>query len=466
MRAIRKIAIPNRGEIAVRIITACQEMGIKTVLLYSAADRNSKATRISNEKICIGPAEPLKSYLNIKAIITAALSVQADAIHPGYGFLSESSQLASACKNNGLIFIGPSTNQLELFGDKALTRQKAQAYGIPVLPANLKCQLRCAQAIGFPVIIKAAHGGGGRGLRVVHLEKDWNESLAAAKREVKNAFGSEEIFIEKYLPAAQHIEVQVFADASGEVHYLFDRNCSIQRNHQKIIEEAPAESVPLTIRQKMKKAALDLMCSVGYQQAGTVEFLYQEDKFYFMEVNPRLQVECPVTEMILGVDLVKAQILTAAGHFPFINKSLKPKGHSIQCRIYAEDMQKQVPTFGCLGSCVFPYGAGRRVDIGFESGDEISEFYDSMIGKIIVWDENRIRALKRMKIALSETIIFGVKTNVSFLQDLLSHHQFVASQINTRFVQEVFLKSWQEKGVNDLDPQVVRFDFRCIFYTK
>ena len=455
MHVIRKVAIANRGEIAVRIITACRELGIRTVLLYSAADQNSKAVRISDEKICIGPPESLKSYLNIEAIVTAALSVRADAIHPGYGFLSENPGLAIACENKGLIFIGPRANQLELFGDKTLTRQKAQACGIPVLPGDLKCQIKQAQNIGFPVVIKASHGGGGRGLRVVHSEKNWNEALAAAKREAKNAFDSETVFIEKYLPDARHIEVQVFADASGEVHYLFDRDCSIQRNHQKIVEEAPAESIPLAIRQQMKQAALELIRSVGYRQAGTVEFLYQDGKFYFMEVNPRLQVECPVTEMILGVDLVKAQILTAAGHFPFISQSFTPKGHSIQCRIYAEDMQKQIPTFGCLGSCVLPYGAGRRVDVGFESGDEISEFYDSMIGKIIVWDENRTRALKRMKLALSETIIFGVKTNISFLQDLLSHRQFITSQTNTRFVQEVFLKSWQERNVDSLDPQVI-----------
>ena len=463
-RKIKKIAIANRGEIAVRLISTCQEMGITPVLLYSSADQNSKAFRMCPEKVCIGPAEARQSYLNIPAIIEGALSAGAEAIHPGYGFLSEKAELARACLKQDLVFIGPPADCLEIFGDKVLARKQAIKCGIPVLPAyteslqtteeNSDKLLAEASKIGFPIMIKSTHGGGGRGLRIVRSKEEWPEAFTSAQRETKAAFGSSEIFIEKYLPSARHIEVQIFADASGRVFHLFDRDCSIQRKQQKIIEEAPT-LLPKFIQQNMLSAAEELLKSVGYLQAGTVEFLYQDEKFYFMEVNPRIQVECPVTEMILGIDLIRAQILTAQGQAPFIQKTFTPRGHSIQCRIYAENMQKQVPDFGTLGTCEFPQGMNRRFDMGYESGDEVPGFYDAMLGKLIVWEENRSRAIEKMKRALSETVIFGLKTNVSFLQDLISHETFIKGKLSTRFVEEVFFKSWKEEDINSVNPEVI-----------
>lgn len=458
--SIKKLAIANRGEIAVRIISLCKEMGIKPVLLYSSADKNSLAYRLSPEAVCIGPAEAKQSYLNTPAVIEGALSANADAIHPGYGFLSENTEIAKACQEKGLIFVGPPLNCLKLFGNKALSRIQAVKCGLPVLPAytgknkmaNQLLEEACK--IGFPVMIKSTGGGGGRGLRVVSSKEQWSEALASAKRETQSAFGSSEIFIEKYLPAARHIEVQVFADVSGSVFHLFDRDCSIQRKHQKIIEEAPSR-VPQTVKEEMASAAVELLRSVGYLQAGTVEFLYHEGKFYFMEVNPRIQVECPVTEMILGIDLIRAQILTAQGQAPFIQKSFEPQGHSIQCRIYAEDMKNQVPVFGKLGTCEFPQGVNRRFDMGYGSGDEVPGFYDAMLGKLIVWEENRIRALAKMKQALRETIIFGLKSNIGFLQDIISHEAFIKGEVDTNFVEKVFLPSWHEEEWESVDPKII-----------
>ena len=468
-KTIKKMAIANRGEIAVRLIATCREMGISPVLLYSSADRNSLASRMSAEKVCIGPAPALQSYLNIPAVIEGALSARADAIHPGYGFLSENAELAKACRENNLVFIGPPEHCLKIFGNKTRAREQAVKCGLPVLPAytptasavarradlsKIKKLGEATRKVGFPVMIKSVHGGGGRGLKLVRSKAQWDEALSLAQRESQSAFGSPEVFIEKYLPHARHIEVQVFADAAGRVLHLFDRDCSIQRKQQKIIEEAPAR-LPLAVRQDMWQAAVALLESVGYLQAGTVEFLYQDQKFYFMEVNPRIQVECPVTEMILGVDLIKAQFLTAQGLAPFTQKEFIPRGHSIQCRIYAEDMAKQVPVFGGLGSCRFPQGVNRRFDMGYESKDQVPGFYDAMLGKLIVWEETRPRALTKVREALEETLIFGLKTNLSFLQDMINHENFVNGEIHTRFVEEVFLPSWKEEGPKTWGPDLV-----------
>ena len=455
---IKKLAVANRGEIAVRIISLCREMGIKPVLLYSSADKNSLAYRLSPEKVCIGPASAKESYLNVSSVIEGAKSAGAEAIHPGYGFLSENYRLAQACEEKGLIFIGPPADCLELFGNKVLSRKQALKCGLPVLPAytgkNEDELLKSACKIGFPVMIKSTGGGGGRGLRVVSSEREWSESLAGARRETLSAFGSSEIFIEKYLPSARHIEVQVFADAGGSVFHLFDRDCSIQRKHQKIIEEAPS-GLADSVKKEMAVCAVELLESVGYSQAGTVEFLYQDGEFYFMEVNPRIQVECPVTEMILGIDLIRAQILTAQGQAPFIQKSFQPRGHSIQCRIYAEDMTKQIPVFGSLASCEFPQGVNRRFDMGYGSGDKVPGFYDAMLGKLIVWEENRGRALAKMEQALKESLIFGLKTNLNFLQDIISHFDFIKGEVDTNFVEKVFLKSWKEPCPQSLDPEIL-----------
>ena len=459
-KKIKKIAIANRGEIAVRLISTCQEMGITPVLLYSSADQGSKAFRMSPEKVCIGPAPAVQSYLNIPAVINGALSQGTDAIHPGYGFLSENAELAKACEENNLTFIGPPIDCLKLFGNKVLSLHQAKQCGLPVLSSytgsslNSNQLLEEAEKIGFPVMIKSTCGGGGRGLRVVHSKEEWEEAFTSSQRETHSAFGSSEVFIEKYLPSARHIEVQVFGDVSGRVFHLFDRDCSIQRKHQKIVEEAPS-GLPLSIKQEMVLAAETLLQSVGYRQAGTVEFLYHNKKFYFMEVNPRIQVECPVTEMILGIDLIRAQILTAQGQAPFIQKTLAPRGHSIQFRIYAEDMEKQVPVFGKLGTCVFPQGVNWRFDMGYKSKGEVPGFYDAMLGKLIVYEENRTRAIEKAKQALKGTVIFGLKTNLSFLQDLISHESFIKGEVDTNFVEKVFLPNWKEEGIQSVNPKVI-----------
>ena len=459
-KKIKKMAIANRGEIAVRLISTCQEMGITPVLLYSSADQDSKAFKMSPEKVCIGPASATQSYLNIPSVINGALSQGVDAIHPGYGFLSESAELAKACQENNLTFIGPPVDCLKLFGNKVLSLNQAKQCGLPVLPSYTGSSLNSdqllgeAEKIGFPVMIKSTFGGGGRGLRVVYSKGEWEETFASSQRETHSAFGSSEVFIEKYLPSARHIEVQVFGDVSGRVFHLFDRDCSIQRKHQKIVEEAPS-GLPLSIKQEMAWAAETLLQSVGYRQAGTVEFLYNNKNFYFMEVNPRIQVECPVTEMILGIDLIRAQILTAQGQVPFIQKTFKPRGHSIQFRIYAEDMEKQVPVFGKLGTCVFPQGVNWRFDMGYESKEEVPGFYDAMLGKLIVYEENRTRAIEKAKQALKETVIFGLKTNLSFLQDLISHESFIKGKVDTGFVEKVFLPNWKEEGISSVDSKVI-----------
>ena len=454
------MAIANRGEIAVRLISTCKEMGIKPVLLYSSADENSLACRLSSDKVCIGPGPAEQSYLNISAVIEGALSGGADALHPGYGFLSEKPELAKACRDNNLIFIGPSASSLKIFGNKVSARKHAEKCGLPVLPAfyvdteDSEFLLKLVSKMGFPVMIKSVQGGGGRGLRVVHSKKEWSEALASAQRETQSAFGSSEVFVEKYLPSAQHIEVQIFVDPLKRVFYLFDRDCSVQRKNQKIIEEAPAR-IPQQVRKEIGSAAEALFQSVDYLQAGTAEFLYQDGQFYFMEVNPRIQVECPVTEMILGIDLIRAQILTAQGLSPFVQKEFTPRGHSIQCRIYAEDMEKQFPVSGPLASCSFPQGVNCRFDVGYESKDVVPEFYDSMLGKVIVWEENRTRAVAKMKHALSETVVFGLKTNLGFLQDVLSHQVFIKGEVDTNFIEQVFLKSWKEETTEFLDPEVI-----------
>lgn len=459
-KKIKKIAIANRGEIAVRLISTCQEMGITPVLLYSSADQGGKAFRMSPEKICIGPAPAAQSYLNIPAVISGALSQGADAIHPGYGFLSENAELARACQENNLTFIGPPVDCLKLFGNKVLSLHQAKQCGLPVLPSYTGSFLDSdqllgeAEKIGFPVMIKSTCGGGGRGLRVVHSQGEWEEAFASSQRETHSAFGSSEVFIEKYLPSARHVEIQVFGDVSGRVFHLFDRDCSIQRKHQKIIEEAPS-GLPLSIKQEMALAAETLLQSVGYRQAGTVEFLYHNKKFYFMEVNPRIQVECPVTEMILGIDLIRAQILTAQGQAAFIQKTFTPRGHSIQFRIYAEDMEKQVPVFGKLGTCIFPQVVNGRFDMGYESKGEVPGFYDAMLGKLIVYEENRTRAIEKARQALKKTVIFGLKTNLSFLQDLISQEDFITGEVDTGFVEKVFLPNWKEEGIPSVDPKVI-----------
>lgn len=457
--SFEKIAIANRGEIAKRIITVCQELNLKTVLLYAGGDTHQDAYRMAEERVCIGPAAPLKSYLNIPALIEGAKSAGARLLHPGYGFLSENPEFAKACEENQIRFIGPSSKSLSLFGNKIKAREAALKAGMPTLsslplpPAkNSKKNpsldpdiIEKARLLGYPLMIKSACGGGGRGMRIASSLEELERLIPIVREESRQSFNSDEIFLEKYLSHAKHIEAQVFVSASGEIFILGDRDCSSQRRHQKIIEEAPS-SLPDPLKDKMKAACYELCSLIDYEGAGTLEFLVQEDEFYFLEMNTRLQVEHTVTEELYGIDLVKAQILTAMGQPPFLisKKDLKAEGHSIQCRICAEDpSQNFLPSIGPLLSCVWPSGKNIRVDSGFQKGDEISPYYDSLIAKVIVWDRSRTRAIEKINQALSQTLIFGLSTNISFLKFLLFHKDFISEKITIPSVEKIHQRDWK-----------------------
>lgn len=446
MKSIQRLAIANRGEVAVRIIRACEELGIDTVLLHSEADIESRAFRLATKKICIGPAPAAESYLNINANIQGALAGGADAVHPGFGFLSENADFAIACERAGLIFVGPSPDSIRSLGDKVHCKALALQAQLPLVPGydgdNQDAAFLAEQSekIGYPVIAKAAAGGGGRGMKLIRNKNEALTQIESAQREALAAFGSSRVFLEKYLDRAKHIEFQIFGDSSGQVVHFYDRECSVQRRHQKIIEEALSPSLTDELRKKMGAAAVSLAQLGKYQGAGTVEFLLQDEKFYFLEVNTRLQVEHPVTELVLGVDLVKAQILTAQGDFVISPQNLRiPKGHAIECRLYAENPYLGgIPSTGPLGQVHFPEGPGRRFEYGFEKGDVITSFYDPMIAKVIVWDESRPRAIQKMIRVLKDTIIFGVHTNIPYLLKILSHPEFVSGKMTTRFIEKHF----------------------------
>ncbi len=445
-RKIQCLAIANRGEVAVRIIRACDELGIKSVLLHSEPDRDSMAFRMASAAVCIGGASAGESYLSIERVLAGAKSAGADAIHPGFGFLSENASFAQAVGDAGLIFVGPSPKSISTLGDKISARALMEAAGVPVSPgyqgqdqSNQRLQNE-AQQIGLPVIIKAAAGGGGRGMKLVRHVQELGEQLAAAKREALAAFGSDQVFIEKYIEGAKHIEFQVFGDSFGNVVHLYERECSIQRRHQKIIEESPSPSLTPELRKKMSAAAVAAAKSVGYEGAGTVEFLLKGADFYFLEMNTRLQVEHPVTELVVGVDLVKAQIKVAEGSpLPWTQEELSPRGAAIECRLYAEDpYQGGIPSTGLLLETLLPLGPGRRFDMGFEPGDVITPHYDPMIGKVIVWDTDRQAALQKMICVLKDLVIFGVQTNAPFLQQILSHPLVQAGTMSIQFIQQEF----------------------------
>ncbi len=443
---LKRIAIANRGEVAVRIIKACEELGLQTVLLHSDADRGSRAFRMSDFQICIGPAPTSESYLNIEANIQGAIAGGADAIHPGFGFLSENADFTSACEKAGLKFIGPSAEAIRKLGDKISFKRLAQSAGLPLIPGyegddqSTSKLLTEIEKIGLPVIVKAAAGGGGRGMKLIREITEAKEQIESAQREAKSAFGSEKIFLEKYLDHAKHIEFQIFGDSTGKIHHLFDRECSVQRRHQKIIEEATSPSLTDDLRRQMGEVAVTIAAVANYKSAGTVEFLLQDNKFYLLEVNTRLQVEHPVTEEVLGVDLVKMQILTADDSFVFDAKDIRiPKGHSIECRIYAENpYMNGMPSTGKLGKVYWPEGPRRRFEYGFESGDVITAHYDPMIAKVIVWDESRPRAIEKMTRVLKDSIIFGVHTNIPYLIAILSHDEFITGMMTTRFIENNF----------------------------
>lgn len=453
MKKMRRVAIANRGEVAVRIIRACEELGLETVLLHSDADIKSRAYRLATRKMRIGPAATALSYLNIGANIEAALAAGADAIHPGFGFLSENADFAEQCEKHGLTFIGPSSDAIRTLGDKVSFKNLAKKAGLPLVPGyegkdqSIAELLKQVEIIGLPVIVKAAAGGGGRGMKLIRNMVDAEALIESAQREALSAFGSAQIFLEKYLESAKHIEFQIFGDCTGHVEHLFDRECSVQRRHQKIIEEATSPSLSEDLRRKMGEVACAIAALGKYKNAGTVEFLLQDNQFYLLEVNTRLQVEHPVTEEVLNIDLVKMQILTAQGNFIFSPQDIRiPKGHSIECRVYAENpYQSGMPSTGKLGLVQWAEGPRRRFEYGFESDDIITSHYDPMIAKVIVWDENRSRAIDKMIRTLKDSVIFGVHTNIPYLIEILNHDEFRSGKMTTRFIETYFADGLQSK---------------------
>lgn len=437
-----KILVANRGEIALRIIRACKELGIRTVAVYSEADRNSLHVRLADEAVCIGPARGTESYMNISSIISTVEVADAEALHPGYGFLAESGALAEVCENCGIKFIGPSSSTMRLMGNKIQAKREAEKTGVPVLPwsetsvKDEKEALEVSKKIGFPLLIKAASGGGGRGMKLVHTQASLGSSFHLAKREAFTAFGDEEVFIERYCERPRHIEIQLMADEHGNIVHLGERECSIQRRHQKILEESPSPVVDEKLRQRMGEAAIKLAKAIGYTNLGTVEFLLDKDKnFYFMEMNTRIQVEHPVTEMISGLDLLKEQIRIASGErLSLKQKGVKLKGHSIECRINAEDPRTFIPSPGRITELYLPGGPGVRVDTAIYCGYNVSSYYDSLLAKVIVHGGTRAEAITKLARVLEEFHIAGVKTNIPLLIDIMKDHDFIAGNVNIDFL--------------------------------
>ncbi|HUI67725.1 MAG TPA: acetyl-CoA carboxylase biotin carboxylase subunit [Nitrospirota bacterium] len=442
----KKILIANRGEIALRIIRACKEMGIKTVAVHSTADANSLHVRFADESVCIGPPKSSDSYLNVPSIISAAEITDAEAIHPGYGFLAENSSFAEVCNSTGIRFIGPSPESIKLMGDKARARETALKAGVPVLPGSdgvvteENSAIEIARELGFPVIVKAAAGGGGKGMRVVMDETDFANAFVMAQAEALASFSNADVYIEKYILQPRHIEMQIMADEKGNTVYLGERECSIQRRHQKLIEEAPSVIVDAGLRRQMGEMAVAVAKSVKYRNAGTIEFLMDENrKFYFMEMNTRIQVEHPVTELVTGIDLVKEQIRIAAGlPLSFTQNDIKIKGHSIECRINAECPDKFTPSPGTITAFNPPGGPGVRVDTFAYTQYVIPPYYDSMIAKLIVYADTRDDAIRRMQRALDEFIVEGVKTTIPMHQKILADPDFQQGDISTKFMERYY----------------------------
>lgn len=446
---MNKILIANRGEIAVRIIRACKEMNIKTVAVYSEADRDALHTRLADEAVCIGPANSKQSYLNIKNIIEAASITKADSIHPGFGFLSENSQFAKICEESNIKFIGPTSKVIDLLGNKSHSKEMMKKEGVPVIPGSegsikdFKQAILVCEKIGYPVLLKASAGGGGKGIRQVNSFDELEANYNIVKQEAKNAFNDAEIYIEKFIQNPRHVEIQILADEHGNVVHLGERDCTIQRNHQKVIEETPSTIIDDKLRSKMGNAAIKTAKAAGYTSCGTVEFLVDKDKnFYFMEMNTRIQVEHPITEMRTGIDLVKEQIRIAAGEeLKFKQKEIEFKGHSIECRINAENPNKNfMPCPGKISEINLPGGNGIRVDTAIYSGYTIPSNYDSMIAKIIVCGANRNEAISKMKRALEELVIDGIDTNRDFLFDIIRNPDFIRGNFDTSFIEKNILK--------------------------
>ncbi|GAB5045975.1 acetyl-CoA carboxylase biotin carboxylase subunit [Thermodesulfovibrio sp. TK110] len=443
MELFKKILIANRGEIAVRIIRACRELGIRTVAVYSEADKDSLHVKLADESICIGPANPAQSYLNITSILSAADITDAEAIHPGYGFLSENAQFAEACINSGIVFIGPTPENIKVGGDKAKARQILKRKGIPVVPGSDgpvndedSC-MKIIKKIGLPVIFKASAGGGGRGMRIVNDEKDIEQAFFMAQREALAAFGNGELYIEKYFPKVRHIEVQILADKQGNIIHLGERDCTIQRRHQKLIEEAPSCVLNEKLRKKIGEYAVKAAKALKFRNIGTFEFIVDHElNPYFIEINTRVQVEHPVTEEITDIDIIKEQIRLAKGYpLSFKQPQIKFRGHAIECRINAEDPEKFIPSPGIVEFIHLPGGPGIRVDSFLYQGCKVSPYYDSLVAKIIAKGANRQEAINRMKRALHETVIKGIKTNISLFLKILDHPDFIKGKFFTDFIQ-------------------------------
>jgi len=457
---IRKILIANRGEVAVRIIRACRDLDIASVLVYSEADATSVPVYMADEAVLIGPPPPADSYLRGDKIVEAALAAGCDAVHPGFGFLSENADFAAAVEAAKLTFIGPPPEAIRAMGLKTSALALVRAAGVPTLPgyvggADMQAYQEAARRIGYPVLVKASAGGGGRGMRIVHAEADLPAAVESAQREAEKAFGDGRVFLEKYIQEARHIEFQVFADSRGNTIHLLERDCSIQRRHQKIVEESPSPYLTPELRETMGTAAVNAAKAVGYVNAGTVEFIVDvgSGEFYFLEMNTRLQVEHPVTEAITGLDLVKLQIHVAQGDpLPFAQSDITRRGHAIECRVYAEDPANNfLPSTGTIRRAIEPQGPGIRVDSGVRTGDAITIHYDPMIAKLIVHGQDRLDAILRMDSALAQYVILGLTTNVQFLRDVINHPDFVEGHTTTALLERHFA-NWQPPAL----PSILR----------
>jgi len=448
-----KILIANRGEIALRIQRACREMGIRTVVVHSEADTEAKYVKLADESVCIGPAPAAASYLNIPAIISAAEVTDAEAIHPGYGFLSENADFAEKVERSGFVFIGPRPENIRLMGDKVSAKQAMTKAGVPTvpgsegaLPDDPKETVRIARKVGYPVIIKAAGGGGGRGMRVVHTEAALLNAVNMTRTEAQAAFANPTVYLERYLEQPRHIEIQVLADAHKNAVFLGERDCSLQRRHQKVMEEAPAPDLPAKLRDKIGERCVEACRRIGYRGAGTFEFLYEGGEFFFIEMNTRIQVEHPVTEMITGIDLVQEQIRVAAGEkLRFRQKDIILRGHALECRINAEDPYRFTPSPGKITSYHPPGGPGIRVDSHVYQGYTVPPNYDSMVGKVIAYGASREQAMSRMRIALSEMVVEGIQTNIPLHRDLLNDASFMRGGVSIHYLEQKLAQEQKKK---------------------
>ncbi len=444
---LKKVLIANRGEIAVRIIRACRELGISTVAVYSEADKNALHTRLADEAVCIGPAKSAQSYLNIKNILQAACGTGSDSIHPGFGFLSENANFAKMCEESHIKFIGPSYKIIDLMGNKSNAKELMKRAGVPVVPGSegsiksFEEAKEIAERIGYPIMIKAAAGGGGKGIRLVNASDELKEAYEIVKQEAKISFNDDEIYIEKFIENPRHVEIQVLADEFGNCIHLGERDCSVQRRNQKVLEESPSTVLNETLRKKMGEAAINAVKASHYSNAGTIEFLVDKyQNFYFMEMNTRIQVEHPVTEWVTGVDIVKEQLRIASGEkLRYSQQDISVKGHSIECRINAENPEKNfMPCPGTINDLHLPGGNGVRIDTAVYTGYKIPPVYDSMIAKIIVHSETREEAIAKMKVALEECVMDGVDTNIDFLYQILENENFVSGNFDTSFIKKEF----------------------------